>query len=70
MDKNENILVGQKGLHRAYLMKMVEGGKITVKVASEMIGVPGRTGAAGSMASPVPEIILSDYFRRVSNPIG
>ena len=37
--EQEKILMGQKQLQRWHLMKMVEVGKITLKEASERIGV-------------------------------
>src|SRR4030065_420036 len=40
--EQEKILMGQKQLQRWHLMKMVEVGKITLKEASERIGVSYR----------------------------
>jgi transposase len=40
--EQEKILMGQKQLQRWHLMKMVEGGKITLKEAGEKIGVSYR----------------------------
>jgi transposase len=40
--EQETILMGQKQLQRWHLMKMVEVGKITLKEASERIGVSYR----------------------------
>src|SRR5512135_2049117 len=40
--EQEKILMGQKQLQRWHLMKMVEGGKITLKEAGKRIGVSYR----------------------------
>ena len=42
MEKQEKVLMGQRELKRWHLMKMVEIGKITLKEASERIGVSYR----------------------------
>jgi len=42
MEKQEKVLMGRKELKRWHLMKMVEGGKITLREAGEKIGVSYR----------------------------